>query len=75
MNIVPVGQLLVSERGHDSGPNAAHPLASGYQRLLLSPGLEFDFHPFSIYADIEVPFYQHFTGDQLTRRCCYLRSS
>jgi hypothetical protein len=64
--ITPIAQVLFSERGHDSGPNAAHPLASGYQRLLLSPGLEVDLHPFSIYADIEVPAYQHFSGDQLT---------
>lgn len=66
LKIVPLGQVLVSERGHDSGPAAAHPIQSGYQRLLLSPGLEFDFHPFSIYADIEVPCWQHFSGDQLT---------
>jgi hypothetical protein len=66
VSITPIGQLLVSERGHDSGPNAAHPLASGYQRLLLSPGLEFDVHPLTFYADVEVPFYQHFSGDQLT---------
>jgi hypothetical protein len=66
VHITPVAQVLLSERGHDCGPAAAHPLASGYQRLLLSPGLEVDLHPFSIYADIEVPAWQHFTGDQLT---------
>jgi hypothetical protein len=66
VQITPVAQVLVAERGHDSGPNAAHPIASGYQRVLLSPGLEFDVHPFEIYTDIEVPVYQHFSGDQLT---------
>lgn len=26
---------------------------SGYQRVLLSPGIEFDIHPVMIYADVE----------------------
>jgi hypothetical protein len=69
VGIYPLGQILMSERGHDSGPNAAHPIASGYQRLLLSPGLEVHVHPFTIYADIEIPVWQHFTGDQLTAPC------
>ncbi len=66
LRVTPVAQVLVSERGHDSGIHSAHPLASGYQRVLLSPGLEFDLHPVTIYADIEVPVYQHFTGEQIT---------
>lgn len=66
VSIVPVGQILFGERGHDSGPNAAHPIASGYQRVLLSPGVEFDVHPFMVYADIEVPVWQHVSGNQLT---------
>jgi len=66
VKITPVAQVLVSERGHDCGSAASQPQASGYQRVLLSPGLEFDVHPITIYADIEVPVYQHFTGDQLT---------
>lgn len=65
VNIVPLAQLIVSERTSDGGNHSAHPVASGYQRLLLSPGLEFDFQPFTIYADIEFPVYQHMTGDQL----------
>lgn len=66
VNVVPLAQVLVAERGHDSGVNAAHPLASGYQRVLLSPGVELDMHPYSLYADVELPVYQHFSGDQLT---------
>lgn len=66
VSITPIGQVLASERGHDSGINAAHPIASGYQRLLLSPGLEIDIHPVMLYADIEAPVWQHFSGDQLT---------
>jgi len=65
LNITPLAQVLASERTIDSGPNAAHPVASGYQRLLLSPGLELNFHPFMVYGDVEVPVYQYMNGDQL----------
>ncbi len=66
VGIVPVAQVIASERGQDNGPNAADPTASGYTRILLSPGVEFDLHPVMLYADIELPVYQHVTGDQLT---------
>ena len=56
----------VSLRGRDSGANAASPVESGYERLILSPGLEFDYNQFSVYADIEVPVLQNFNGNQLT---------
>ncbi len=65
IKIVPLAQLIVSARTSDGGDNSAHPVASGYQRLLLSPGLEFDFHPFMVYADAEIPVWQYFRGDQL----------
>jgi hypothetical protein len=38
---------------------------TGYQRVLLSPGIEVHFHPVTIYADAEFPVYQNFTGNQL----------
>jgi hypothetical protein len=53
-------------RRQDSGSAAANPVASGYQRILLSPGVEFDVHPFMFYADVELPVYQNTNGDQLT---------
>lgn len=65
VTIAPVGQVILSYRDSDAGTEAAHPIASGYERVLLSPGIEFDFHPFSVYADVEIPVYQHFRGDQL----------
>lgn len=64
--ITPILQAIVSIRGRDSGANSASPVASGYQRLILSPGIEFDFKQFSAYADVEVPVLQSFNGDQLT---------
>ena len=66
VNIIPIGQVIVSGRTSDSGANSANPVASGYERVLLSPGLELHVHPFMIYADVEFPVYQHVTGDQIT---------
>lgn len=65
LQIVPVAQMLFSQRQRDSGENAASPAASGYQRLLLSPGIELQWHPVRLYADAEFPVYQNFTGNQL----------
>jgi len=64
MRISPLAQAIFSERTSDSG-SAADPNNSGYQRILLSPGIEFHIHPVKIYADVELPVYQNFTGNQL----------
>jgi hypothetical protein len=63
--ISPVAQILVSERTSDGGGESAHPVASGYQRVLLSPGIEVDIHSVMFYADAEVPVYQNFVGNQI----------
>lgn len=63
--VAPVAQIIVSERDSDGGGASAHPVASGFQRVLLSPGLEVDLHPMKFYADVEVPVYQNFTGNQI----------
>lgn len=73
VSIEPLAQVLGSYRMSDSGANAsgganddpADGPDSGYERVLLSPGLEFDRHPWSLYADAEFPVYQHMTGNQL----------
>jgi hypothetical protein len=65
MLISPVGQLKVSIRGEDSGANATHPIASGFERLLVAPGIECDMHPYKLYADVELPLYEHFNGNQV----------
>ena len=64
VKISPVGQVIFSERTSDSGA-AANPDNSGYQRILLSPGVEFHIHPVKIYADAEFPVFQNFTGNQV----------
>jgi hypothetical protein len=63
--VTPVAQVLASYRAQDSGNNASNQVGSGYTRILLSPGLEVDLHPFMVYADAEFPVYQHVNGNQL----------
>ena len=56
--------MIFSERTSDTGA-AADPANTGYQRILLSPGIECHFHSLTFYADAEFPVYQNFTGNQL----------
>jgi hypothetical protein len=67
--ISPLLQILGSIRQHDIGMNAAQPIdgmqQSGYQRVLISPGLEYDIHDIKMYGDVELPVWQHTNGDQL----------
>ncbi len=65
LTITPVGQVKASSRASDRGDNAADPVASGFQRVLLVPGIEIHLHPVMVYADVERPVYQHFNGNQL----------
>ena len=73
LTITPLAQVIASVRGRDYGDNAAGGIndnpsggtASGYQRILLSPGVEFRMHHVSVYADVEVPVFQDFVGNQL----------
>jgi hypothetical protein len=62
--LAPVLQILVSERGRDGGPTA-DPDNSGYQRVLISPGLSLSVNQWKLYADVEVPVWQHMNGNQL----------
>jgi hypothetical protein len=63
--VSPALQLKASVRGSDSGPGASDPVASGFERVLITPGLEFDLHPARLDVDVGVPVYQRFTGNQL----------
>jgi hypothetical protein len=71
MLVSPLAQLKVSLRARDTGANATFPVASGFGRLLVAPGLEFDLHPFRLYADVERPIYQRFNGDQVAAPALY----
>ena len=64
VQVSPMLQAIGSVRANDTGP-AANPDNSGYERILLSPGLEFHYHRVRLYADVEVPTYEHLNGNQL----------
>jgi hypothetical protein len=64
VSIAPIAQMLVSWRASDSGPNA-NPTASGYDRLIFSPGVEVAMGNWALYGDVELPIYQYYVGDQL----------
>jgi hypothetical protein len=66
VRIAPLAQALISYRAQDSGNEADIPVDSGFTRFLLSPGVEFDVHPWMFYLDAEFPVWQHFTSDQLS---------
>ncbi len=61
--ITPLGQIIASHRDHDRG-DAADPLNSGFDRLMISPGIEFtkvvdeaNNRVVKFYVDVEVPIY------------------
>ena len=62
--IAPLLQLIGSHRERDSG-TGADPLNTGYDRLMISPGVEFTLvldeankRVLKVYGDVEVPIYQ-----------------
>lgn len=63
--VSPALQLKGSVRGSDGGPNASQPVASGFERILVVPGIEFSRDRVRLDADVGLPAYQHFKGDQL----------
>lgn len=65
VQIKPIAQVINSFRTSDSGMNAAYPVASGYERVFLSPGVEIDMHQVSVNASVDLPVYQRTTGNQL----------
>jgi hypothetical protein len=71
LEITPEAQVKLSYRSEDGGTQASNPVSSGYRRLLIAPGLEAHLHPFMVYTDVELPVYQHFTGNQLAARVLF----
>ena len=62
--IAPVLQVLASVRGQDSGP-ASNPGDTGYERVMVSPGVEISHGPWRLYGDVELPVYSRYNGNQL----------
>jgi len=67
--IMPMFQILGALRGADEG--TGDPVNSGYQRILISPGIEATFSNLKIYGDVEFPVYQDFNGFQLAASVAY----
>jgi hypothetical protein len=66
--ITPLGQMIVSHRDTDSG-TGSDPLNSGFDRVMLSPGIEFtkvldevNKYVFKFYIDVEIPVYYRATA-------------
>lgn len=70
LRVSPIVDALFAFRGADSG-YMADPVDSGYRRLLVSPGVEADMRTVRVFADLEVPVYQYFNGNQLAAPIAY----
>ncbi len=64
LEITPLLQLIGSNRLRDSGANSDAD-NSGYNRLMVSPGVEASFGAAKVYGDVEVPVWQQVNGNQL----------
>jgi hypothetical protein len=64
LKLEPLLQLIGSLRASDHGP-AANPDNTGYQRLLISPGVQLDVGNWKLYGDIEFPVAQYVKGNQI----------
>ncbi|HVM97596.1 MAG TPA: hypothetical protein VMT89_14475 [Candidatus Acidoferrales bacterium] len=63
--LAPVLNLAAGDRTRDNGANADHD-NSGYDRVLLGPGIEVKVGIIRLYADVRFPVYQNVVGNQLT---------
>jgi hypothetical protein len=64
-HLTPYLQLSWDYRGHDGGPSG-HPDESGYDRLVVTPGLQLNVHHWSAFLDVGFPAWVNVTGNQLT---------
>jgi len=62
--IAPLMQVIGSAKMRDRGVNA-HPEDTGYSRLFISPGVEYDINKIKLYTDVELPVAQNVSGNQL----------
>jgi hypothetical protein len=64
LKLEPLLQLIGSLRAPDHGP-ASNPDNTGYQRLLISPGVQLEARNWKLYGDVEIPVAQYVKGNQL----------
>ena len=62
--VAPLLQIIASHRWKDSGPQA-NLQGSGYDRLLISPGIRVNLQNVRVNANVAVPIYQRVNGNQL----------
>lgn len=64
VSVAPVFQVVLSNRGRDGGA-IGDPQNTGYTRVLASPGISVSVNAWKVYADVELPVFQHVNGNQL----------
>ena len=64
LQMTPYLQAIGSSRIKDGGIDADPP-NTGYDRVMLSPGIEIATDNWKVYGDVEFPVYQYMNGDQL----------
>ncbi len=64
LKFTPILQVIGSARAKDSGDLSNRP-DSGYERVLISPGIEAAVGKWKLYGDVELPVYQRVNGNQL----------
>jgi len=62
--IAPIASVVGSVRWRDQG-TAAHPQDTGYERIVLAPGVEVSRGPWRVYGDVGFPAHQRMNGNQL----------
>ncbi len=62
--ISPILQMIGSVRSRDDGSASSH-ADTGYERILISPGIEMHFASVKFYVDAELPIYERVNGNQL----------
>jgi len=70
VKVTPVAEIENSYRSRDRGW-AADPADSGYERILLTPGIELDYKKVMVFFDVGFPVYQYTNGDQLVTSALY----
>jgi hypothetical protein len=70
VKVTPVAEVENSYRSRDRGW-AADPTDSGYERILLAPGIELDYKKVMLYFDVGFPVYTFTEGYQLVTSAFY----
>ena len=70
VGVSPVLATLFTFRGSDAGA-LGHPRDTGYRRVHIAPGIETDFGTFRFTAEVQLPIYQYYNGNQLAAPIAY----